>query len=86
MKKTLTILNETGIHARPASIIAKTTMKFSSDVFIEVRDKSVNAKSIMNILSSGMQKGDEITISASGPDEVEAVETLVDLFNSNFGE
>ncbi len=86
MKKTLTILNETGIHARPASIIAKTTMKFSSDVFIEVRDKSINAKSIMNILSSGMQKGDEITISASGPDEVEAVETLVDLFNSNFGE
>lgn len=86
MKKTLTILNETGIHARPASIIAKTTMKFSSDVFIEVRDKSINAKSIMNILSSGMQKGDEITISASGPDEVEAVETLVELFNSNFGE
>ncbi|MBP2028234.1 phosphocarrier protein [Acetoanaerobium pronyense] len=86
MKKTLTILNETGIHARPASIIAKTTMKFSSDVFIEVRDKSINAKSIMNILSSGMQKGDEITISASGSDEVEAVETLVDLFNSNFGE
>lgn len=86
MKKTLTILNETGIHARPASIIAKATMKFSSDVFIEVRDKSINAKSIMNILSSGMQKGDEITISASGPDEVEAVETLVDLFNSNFGE
>ncbi|WP_026475777.1 HPr family phosphocarrier protein [Alkaliphilus transvaalensis] len=86
MKKEITILNETGIHARPAAIISKTAGEFSSEIFIEFKDKVVNAKSIMNILSAGLQKGDKAMLTITGEDEAEAMMALEELFNSSFGE
>lgn len=86
MKKNVIILNETGIHARPAAMLVKTAGQFASDIFIEFQDKAINAKSIMNILSAGLQKGNEITLQATGPDEKEAIEALENLFNSKFNE
>lgn len=86
MKKEIIILNETGIHARPAAIISKTAGKFSSEIFIEFKDKVVNAKSIMNILSAGLQKGDKAMLTITGEDEAEAMMALEELFNSSFGE
>lgn len=86
MKKVITIQNETGIHARPAAVLVQTATKFSSDVMIEFKDKSINAKSIMNILSASLRKGDEITLNITGSDEEEAMKTIAELLNSNFGE
>lgn len=86
MKKTVKIVNETGLHARPAGVFVKTASKFSSDISIEFNGSSINAKSIMNILSLGLKKGDEITISANGSDENDAVEALVNLIETKFGE
>lgn len=86
MEKTIKITNETGLHARPAAILAKTAAKFSADINIKTQGKDINAKSIMNILSAGLKKDDEITIVANGTDEKEAVEAIVNLFNSNFKE
>lgn len=86
MKKEITILNETGIHARPAAIISKTAGEFSSEIIIEFKDKVVNAKSIMNILSAGLQKGDKAMLTITGEDEAEAMMALEELFNSSFGE
>ncbi|QEK11500.1 HPr family phosphocarrier protein [Crassaminicella thermophila] len=86
MEKVVTILNEAGLHARPAGAFVKMASQFSSDINIEVNGKSLNAKSIMNLLSLGLKKGDEIKIVANGADEKEAVEALADLVNSKFGE
>ena len=78
--------NKTGLHARPASIFVATASRFKSDVSVEKASRKVNAKSIVSILSLGVSKGTDITITAEGPDEEEAVLTLVELIESRFGE
>ena len=85
-QQTVTIENKTGIHARPASIFVQTATKFKSKVQIQAKGKTVDAKSILMIMSMGLVKGTEMTIVADGPDEAEAVKALVDLVNSKFGE
>ena len=85
-EKTTTIENKTGIHARPASLFVQTATKFKSKVQIKAKGKTVDAKSILMIMSMGLVKGTEITICAEGPDEEEAVQTLCDLVDRKFDE
>lgn len=86
MEKNIKILNETGIHARPAALLAKTAAQFSSDINIEFNGKTINAKSIMSILSTGLKNGDDIKIVTSGSDETEAMEAIIKLINAEFQE
>lgn len=86
MEQKLVVLNEAGIHARPAALLVKTAAKFSSEIIIEKNDRVINAKSIMNILSAGLKKGDEIKLKVTGPDEEEAMKALVELFEAKFNE
>lgn len=72
----IVIINEQGLHARPASIVAKKASKFTSHITIVKDGKEYNAKSIINILSMGASKGDKLKIVANGEDEEEAVEEL----------
>lgn len=85
-KAKVQLKNETGLHARPASMFVKEASKYSSDVMLVKDEKEFNGKSIMGILSMGVQKGDTITIQAQGEDEREAVESLKLLIDGNFGE
>ncbi|PKM49300.1 MAG: phosphocarrier protein HPr [Firmicutes bacterium HGW-Firmicutes-7] len=88
-KKTFTILAEEGLHARPASLLAKTAMKFKCDINMS-RDGEMNkayqAKSILSVMSIGASKGDRITFSAQGEDEVEAIKMIEELVVSKFKE
>lgn len=86
ISKVITITNETGLHARPASIFVSTASKFKSELMVKKGEKKVNAKSILAVLSMGITKGTEITISAEGADEEDAVNALVALAESNFNE
>jgi phosphocarrier protein HPr len=70
------LMNEQGLHARPASILAKKASKFTSHITLIKDGNEFNAKSIINILSMGASKGDKIRIIASGDDEEKAVEEL----------
>ncbi|MBE6082877.1 MULTISPECIES: HPr family phosphocarrier protein [Tissierellales] len=81
-----TLLNETGLHARPASLFVKEASKFESDVKVMLDGKEFNAKSIMGVLSMGATKGDTLEIKAEGKDEKEAVKSLVDLIKTKFNE
>lgn len=83
---TMVIENKTGIHARPASLFVQTATKFKSKVQVKAKGKTVDAKSILMIMSMGLVKGTEITICADGPDEADAVKSLQDLVVSKFGE
>ncbi|MBR0061046.1 MAG: HPr family phosphocarrier protein [Selenomonadaceae bacterium] len=83
---TTTIENKTGIHARPASVFVQKASSFKSKVQLKAKGKTVDAKSILMIMSMGLVKGTEITIVADGPDEAEAVKTLKDLVDAKFGE
>ncbi len=78
-KEEITLQNETGLHARPASLFVKEAAKFKSDIKLIKENKEYNGKSIMGILSMGVAKGDKITIQAEGEDEEAAVCELVDL-------
>lgn len=84
--KEVILINETGLHARPASLFVKESNKFKSDVFIVKNDNEYNGKSIMNLLSLGAKKGDCFTIKTTGEDEDQALEVLVKLFEDGFGE
>ena len=83
---TTTIENKTGIHARPASVFVQKASSFKSKVQLKAKGKTVDAKSILMIMSMGLVKGTEITICADGPDEAEAVAALKKLVDDKFGE
>jgi phosphocarrier protein len=84
--KEITVTNKTGLHARPASEFVKKASSFKSNITLSCKGKDINAKSIIGILSAGISMGTAIKISAEGPDEKEAVEGLIALVESNFGE
>jgi phosphocarrier protein len=89
VKRTTVIKNKTGLHARPASDFVQAASKFKSNISIcrvGEEDDEVNAKSIIFLLSLGLCQGDEAVVSASGEDEQEAVDYLVELIESGFGE
>lgn len=81
---TLIIRHKTGFHLRPAGAFARTAKKFSSTITVTKNEHQANAKSVVNLLTLGAGKGAEITIRATGPDELEAVKTLQELVESNF--
>lgn len=88
-KQKALILNCSGLHARPVAEFTNCALKFKSRIEIArcgEEEDSVNAQSMVLILTLGLCKGDEAVISANGPDEVEAVDTLVTLIRSGFGE
>lgn len=86
MEKTLTIENKTGLHARPASMFVQTANKFKAKVKLTAKGKTVDAKSILMIMSLGLQQGTEITISAEGDDAQAALDALTKLIQDKFGE
>ena len=90
--KQTAILNRTGLHARPASAFVAAAGKFQSDIKVHKLNsdgetvKTGPAKSIVFILAMQLNKGTHISIEADGPDETNAVDTLVALVQSGFGE
>ncbi|GEO47235.1 phosphocarrier protein HPr [Companilactobacillus kimchii] len=75
-KKEFHIIAETGIHARPATMLVQAASKFSSDINIEFSGKSVNLKSIMGVMSLGVGQGADVTITADGDDAADAVAAI----------
>ena len=82
----VTVKNKSGLHARPASIFTELANEFTSEVTVNKGDIWADAKSILFLLAIGIFKGNEIKISAVGPDEEEAVKRLIELVESGFGE
>lgn len=78
--------NALGLHARPASLVTKEAIKYESQIKIIKDNNEYNARSMIGILSMGAVSGDRLTIVADGADEIEAVEALKNLVDSNFGE
>ncbi|WP_172187293.1 phosphocarrier protein HPr [Lentilactobacillus kribbianus] len=77
-KRDFKIIAETGIHARPATLLVQTASKFNADITLEYQDKSVNLKSIMGVMSLGVGQNAEVTITADGSDEKEAIEAIAE--------
>lgn len=86
--RTTVIINESGLHARPASDFIKTANRFTSKISIRKTDSgdACNAKSIVFLLAMGLARGMEVEISAEGADEAQAVDALIELIESGCGE
>ena len=85
-EKLLTVRNRAGIHARPAALIAQTANKFVSEVMLEKDSASVNAKSIMGVITMAAGYNTTLTLKTDGADEKEAAEAIFNLFESKFEE
>ncbi|MGI5972074.1 MAG: HPr family phosphocarrier protein [Oscillospiraceae bacterium] len=84
--KETVVNNQVGLHARPATFFIQKANEFKSSIWVEKDDRRVNAKSLLGVLSLGIVKGDTITIASDGSDEEMAVNSLIELINSNFAE
>lgn len=84
--KSVTVNNQVGLHARPATFFIQKANEFKCSIWVEKDDRKVNAKSLLGVLSLGIVCGAEINIIADGIDEARAVATLSELVNTQFAE
>lgn len=84
--KEVTVENQVGLHARPATFFIQKANEFKSSIWIEREERRVNAKSLLGVLSLGIVKGTAVNIVADGVDENEAIATLSELIDSDFSE
>ncbi|MFD0694470.1 HPr family phosphocarrier protein [Paenibacillus sp. GCM10027628] len=90
ISKELTIRNESGFHIRPAQLFTEKAASFQSTVKIqyinEPNNVIVDGKSILGLMTLGLEKGSVITVTTDGPDEQAALDALAELVDSGFGE
>ncbi len=85
-EQTFKITAETGVHARPATLLVNQAGQFESEIELHYNDKTVNLKSIMGVMSLGIPKGAEIKITASGSDEENAMKSIEEVIREHLGE
>lgn len=85
-EKTFTITADTGVHARPATLLVNKAGQFEAEVEISYNNKTVNLKSIMGVMSLGIPKGAEIKVTANGKDEEEAIKGVEEVIKEHLGE
>ena len=86
ISKNVTVQNNVGLHARPATFFIQKANSYKSSIWVEKEDRRVNAKSLLGVLSLGIVKGMVITLIADGPDETDALEGLVGMVDTGFSE
>ena len=84
--KEVTVQNQVGLNARPATFFIQKANEFKSSIWIEKEERRVNAKSLLGILSLGIVGGTTIKIIADGTDEQTAVDSLIELVESGFSD
>ena len=86
VRKDVTITNNIGLHARPATFFIQKANCFQSSIWVEKEERRVNAKSLLGVLSLGIAKGMTVTLIADGADEESAVDGLIALIQTGFPE
>lgn len=86
VSKKVTVSNMTGFHLRPAGILCKIAMNYQSSVHFQFGTVTANAKSVLSVLGAGVKNGDEIEIICEGPDEQEALDSVVKGIEDGLGE
>ena len=76
VKKTVTVRRQSGLEARPIAMLVQKASQFTSKVHIEVGTKSINAKSIMGMMSLSVGNGEELVVVTEGADEVAAANEI----------
>jgi len=85
-ERQITVVNTLGIHARPASLIVQTAIKFKSKILLIKDGASADAKSIMSVMMLAAAYNSTVTVRASGDDEEDAIKAIAALFENKFNE
>lgn len=86
IEETVTIINNAGLHTRPAATIVKIASKFQSEFFIFKDGLNINGKSIIGVMTLAAAKGSKLRLNFEGDDESEMAEAILDYFNRGFDE
>lgn len=86
VQKYVTIQLANGLEARPVALLVQVASQFESSIYMQAEDKKVNAKSIMGMMSLGLNSGEKIMIEANGADENEAVNNIEKYLSGNVAE
>jgi phosphocarrier protein len=86
ISKTTHIVNKLGLHARPSAMLVSAAAKFESEVFFTKDGLRVNGKSIMGVMMLAAEVGSELTVEVDGPDETAALDAILSVIASGFGE
>ncbi len=78
-----TIIDELGIHARPAGMLVKTAKDLDSEITLTKGDKTAGASKLMMIMGLGVKKGDTVVVTIDGGDEEKSYDVMKDFFESN---
>lgn len=76
VKKLITVELSSGLEARPAAMLVQVASQYESKIYLEAEAKRVNAKSIMGMMSLGLDNGENVTVSVDGADEEEAMKSI----------
>ena len=83
ISREVTIKNNVGLHARPATFFIQKANSYASSIWIQKDDRRISAKSLLGVLSMGITGGMTITLIADGPDEAEALNGLDELVSNS---
>lgn len=86
IEKVVIIKNKAGLHTRPAATIVKLAAKYECEFFISREGMNINGKSIIGVMTLAAEEGAELTLTFDGPDEKEAANEIIDLFERGFDE
>lgn len=86
VSKTVTVINAQGFHMRPAMVFAGEMGKFQSKITLESNGKTVDGKSLMNIIAACIKCGSEVKITCDGEDESAMLQKAVEMIESGLGE
>lgn len=76
IKKPITVQLANGLEARPVALLVQVASQYESEIYVESQEKRVNAKSIMGMMTLGLDTGEQIVVTADGSDEAEAVQDI----------
>lgn len=82
ISKKIILKSEEGLHARPATEIAKNAAKYLCSIKIDVKGNEYNAKSVLNIMSAGIKNNTQVEIICDGEDEEQALRKMIELFEN----
>lgn len=86
VSKEVTVVNPTGLHLRPAGYLSQTALRFKSDITIEYKEKTIVAKSVLNVMAAGIKCGTKVKVICDGLDEDEALRAVCEAIKSGLGE
>jgi len=86
IERTIKIINNAGLHTRPAATIVKLASKYKCDFYLSKDGLNINGKSIIGVMTLAAEKGSEIVLKFDGVDEEEAAQEIIDYFNRGFDE